>query len=93
MVGVTMGFILFLLIYIFFRLSILNNISLKILNSLKLENKYRKHMEKKIKQYFDVSFILFLYFISKMIDSALFIKYYDIIPLIYLFYKLVSLYK
>lgn len=90
-----MGFILFLLIYILFRLSILNNISLKIVNSLKLENKYRKYTEKKIKKYFDISFILFLflYFISKMIDSALFVKYYDLIPLIYLFYKLVSLYK
>ena len=90
-----MSLILFILIYVLFRATILNSISSKIISSLHTENKYEEYKENKIKKYFDKSFVLFsiLYIISKEIDSILFTQYFDIIPIIYLFYKLVCLYK
>lgn len=65
------------------------------MESLKIYGRYEEHKELKIKKYFDQSFILYLilYFISSIFESSLLAKYFDIIPIVYLFCKLVYLYK
>ncbi len=85
----------FFLIYIIFKNTLFKVILSKLIKSLKSENKYDEYKEKKIKEYFNITFILFLilYIISKFTNSILYIKYFDIIPLIYLFCTLVLLYK
>lgn len=90
-----MSCVFFLFFFILFKLTMFKNIEIKIINSLKENNKYKKDTEKKIKCYFDRSFILFilLYNISNITNSVLFIKYFDIIPFIYLYCKLIFLYK
>ena len=85
----------FFLIYIIFKNTLFKVILSKLITSLKSENKYDEYKEKKINEYFNITFFLFLilYIISKVTNSILYIKYFDIIPLIYLFCKLVFLYK
>lgn len=85
----------FFLIYIIFKNTLFKVILSKLITSLKSENKYDEYKEKKINEYFNITFVLFLilYIISKVTNSILYIKYFDIIPLIYLFCKLVFLYK
>lgn len=90
-----MSFLFFCIVYLLFRSFILDKISYKVMESLKIYGRYEEHKELKIKKYFDQSFILYLilYFISSIFESALLAKYFDIIPIVYLFCKLVYLYK
>lgn len=90
-----MSFLFFCIAYLLFRTFILDKISYKIVEYSKIYGKYEKFKELKIKKYFDQSFILYLilYFISGIFESSLLAKYFDIIPIAYLFYKLVYLYN